>query len=388
MAQESGGQEQAVSPVGAMGLMQIMPNTYEELSADNGLGSDPFDPHDNILAGAAYISEMYGRYGSPGFLAAYNAGPEAVDGYLAGASQLPAETVNYLADVTPNLGSARPLSGPLANYAVASVARTPNQPTNVSFATGCDVNAAYDPGHPCTPATANIIASAEQSTAGSCDLNAAYDADNPCSPASGTQLAANAGACDLDRAYDPDSPCGPVAAAAPAVLAQAQPAVMQQQAATGCDPNASYDPLAPCTPATSPDTGAAAARHLVPPAPPPESGSALYQPAGPAASPAAPAPAVPLPAMVAAASSGGAWAIQVGAFSNMGLARAVAEGARAELPNSLAAAVIELPATSPFGNLTLYRARLANLSQDAASNACAALNAHQLPCIVVPASAA
>jgi D-alanyl-D-alanine carboxypeptidase len=377
MAQESGGEEQAVSPVGAMGLMQIMPGTYEELREENGLGADPFDPHDNILAGAAYISEMYARYGSPGFLAAYNAGPQAVDNYLAGESQLPPETVNYLAAITPNLGTALPLSGPLANYAVAGAASNTGAPTNVSFATGCDVNAAYDPDHPCTPETANIIASAEQSPAGSCDLNAAYDADNPCAPASGNQLASNAGACDLDRAYDPDSPCAPPA---PAVPVLAQPIVTQQPVATGCDPNAAYDPTTSCSPAAAPDTSTASAQA---PAPPPASGSLLYQPASLVS-----VPVPPAPVMAAAPPAGGAWAIQVGAFSSMGLARAVAEGARAEMPGALAAAVIELPATAPFGSLVLYRARLANLSAQSAANVCAKLNAQQLPCIVVPASAA
>jgi D-alanyl-D-alanine carboxypeptidase len=376
MAQESGGEEQAVSPVGAMGLMQIMPGTYEELREENGLGADPFNPHDNILAGAAYISEMYARYGSPGFLAAYNAGPDEVDNYLAGQSQLPLETINYLASVTPNLGSALPLSGPLANYAVASAAGTTGAPTNVSFATGCDVNAAYDPDHPCTPETANIIAAAEQSSAGSCDLNAAYDADNPCAPASGTQVASNAGACDLDLAYDPDSPCAPATTVA---SIQVQSTVIRQQAAAGCDPNAAYDPNAPCVPATSMDTRVAAGQALAPPVMPPASGSVLYQPSSPVSGPTT---------MAVAAPSGGPWAIQVGAFSSMGLARAVAEGARAELPTALAAAVVELPATAPFGSLVLYRARLANLSEKSASNACAKLNAQQLPCIVVSASAA
>ena len=53
-----------------MGLMQIMPKTWTELRARYGLGADPYDPHDNILAGAAYIRELHDRYGSPGFLAA------------------------------------------------------------------------------------------------------------------------------------------------------------------------------------------------------------------------------------------------------------------------------------------------------------------------------
>ena len=49
--------------------------TYDELRVKYGLGPDPFDPRDNILAGAAYLAEMFARYGSTGFLAAYNAGP-------------------------------------------------------------------------------------------------------------------------------------------------------------------------------------------------------------------------------------------------------------------------------------------------------------------------
>ena len=54
-----------------MGLMQIMPKTRTELRARYGLRADP---HDNIVAGAAYIRELHDRYGSPGLLAAHNAG--------------------------------------------------------------------------------------------------------------------------------------------------------------------------------------------------------------------------------------------------------------------------------------------------------------------------
>ena len=111
MRQESGGRlyekdgSLMTSSTGAMGLMQVMPRTYDMLRRRYGLADDPYDPHDNILAGTAYIREMYDRYGSPAFLAAYNAGPERVEAYLSGASPLPEETVNYLASVTPRLGS-------------------------------------------------------------------------------------------------------------------------------------------------------------------------------------------------------------------------------------------------------------------------------------------
>ena len=104
MHQESGGQEYLngqliISPVGAMGLMQVMPQTYDDLRDRYGLGPDPYDPHDNIMAGAAYMREMYNVYGYPGFLAAYNAGPGRLDDYLMHNKPLPEETRRYVARV-------------------------------------------------------------------------------------------------------------------------------------------------------------------------------------------------------------------------------------------------------------------------------------------------
>ena len=107
MHAESRGRERAVSRKGAMGLMQIMPETYAGLRARHGLGPDPFLPLDNILAGAAYLREMHDRFGSPGFLAAYNAGPERYREHLATGRVLPAETRHYLAAVAPMLGDQR-----------------------------------------------------------------------------------------------------------------------------------------------------------------------------------------------------------------------------------------------------------------------------------------
>ena len=79
---ESGANQRAQSQKGAMGLMQIMPKTWTELRARYRLGADPYDPRDNILGGAAYIRELYDRYGAPGFLAAYNAGPGRYERHL------------------------------------------------------------------------------------------------------------------------------------------------------------------------------------------------------------------------------------------------------------------------------------------------------------------
>jgi len=108
MRVESGGHEYmggqlTVSPAGAMGLMQLEPETYQEMASRYGLGSDPFNPYDNIMAGTAYIHEMYAVYGSPGFLAAYNAGPGRVDAYESTGRKLPYETTHYVAMIAPNI---------------------------------------------------------------------------------------------------------------------------------------------------------------------------------------------------------------------------------------------------------------------------------------------
>ena len=79
---ESVGDVRARSPKGAMGLMQIMPETYATLRARYALGANPYDPRDNILAGAAFLRELHDRYGTPGFLAAYNAGPRRYEEHL------------------------------------------------------------------------------------------------------------------------------------------------------------------------------------------------------------------------------------------------------------------------------------------------------------------
>ena len=108
MRVESGGNEYidgqlTVSAAGAMGLMQLEPQTYQEMAAQYGLGADPFNPYNNIMAGTAYIHEMYDVYGSPGFLAAYNAGPGRLDAYVHGQEPLPQQTINYVAMIAPNI---------------------------------------------------------------------------------------------------------------------------------------------------------------------------------------------------------------------------------------------------------------------------------------------
>ena len=93
MKAESAFRVDAVSPAGALGLMQLMPETAAEL------GYDPKDPEENIQAGAEYLSWLMSRYGNRRngmrlAIAAYNAGPGNVDRYRG----IPpfAETRNYV----------------------------------------------------------------------------------------------------------------------------------------------------------------------------------------------------------------------------------------------------------------------------------------------------
>ena len=324
MHQESGGEQQATSPVGAMGLMQVMPATYEGLRVRYQLGDDPYDPHNNILAGTAYIREMYDRFGAPGFLAAYNAGPDRVDNYLARRAVLPEETVNYLAAITPNLGTDVPRSGPFAVYASARSGRA-QRPTVASLAAGCDLNAAYNPSYPCT------------------SLERAAREPAPIQTALVPELGTDG--CDLNVAYDPNHPCTSL----PQTVAVSSPASGQQVAAGNPQPATRHVLMASAT--TQP-------RPAEKPAPP-------SQRPGPSAEP------------------GGGWAIQVGAFKDPRLARAVAEGARSQAPDQLRSAALAVQPTAPFGSTVLYRARFANLSAGAAASACTRLNQRQLPCVVV-----
>ena len=87
-----------------MGLMQLMPATWVEVSVRYELGLDPFDPRDNIMAGTAYLRELRDRFGSAGFLAAYHAGPARYEQHLTTGEPLPPETSAYIAAVTPLLG--------------------------------------------------------------------------------------------------------------------------------------------------------------------------------------------------------------------------------------------------------------------------------------------
>ncbi|MBD1549491.1 lytic transglycosylase domain-containing protein [Roseibium aggregatum] len=100
---ESNGDPRALSATGAMGLMQLMPDTWAEMRDRYGLGTDPFVPQMNILAGTAYLKAMYDRFGYPGLFAAYNAGPGRYEEHRSNGKRLPGETRAYVARIEKRL---------------------------------------------------------------------------------------------------------------------------------------------------------------------------------------------------------------------------------------------------------------------------------------------
>lgn len=102
------------SRAGAIGLMQLMPATWVDMRARLGLGNNPDDPRDNILAGTCFLRLMYDRFGYPGLFAAYNAGPGTYAAWLAGGRRLPGETIAYLGMVGGTAQPASPAREPAA----------------------------------------------------------------------------------------------------------------------------------------------------------------------------------------------------------------------------------------------------------------------------------
>nr|WP_246500828.1 lytic transglycosylase domain-containing protein [Azospirillum rugosum] len=175
MMRESGGRSVVngrtiTSSAGAIGLMQVMPGTYDMMRWQYGLGADPSNPRDNILAGTAYLREMYDLFGAPGFLAAYNCGPACYAAVLAKKQKLPRETKMYLAALTPVLRGVEPRTASQSAGAtaieVAVVPATAPQPApqptpSVVVAEAPKPEPRLEPGTPAPAAPSVAVAALE-----------------------------------------------------------------------------------------------------------------------------------------------------------------------------------------------------------------------------------
>lgn len=154
MHQESGGRTSLnglpiTSSAGAMGLMQVMPATFAELTARYGLGGNPYEPRANILAGAAYLREMYDRFGPAYFLAAYNAGPGRIEQHLRSGRPLPNETQRYVQALAP----------PLVSSSANDVEATSSRVRDLTSAEAMRDAALPPSGNPRTASSPSVLAS-------------------------------------------------------------------------------------------------------------------------------------------------------------------------------------------------------------------------------------
>ena len=124
LAAESNGDPRAISPKGAMGLMQVMPETYRDMRLDHRLADDPYDPRNSVLAGTAYLKFLHGKYGYPALFAAYNTGPGNLEANLLGKKNLPQETIAYLANIRVRLGDRNAADGLTAGAVTATATLT------------------------------------------------------------------------------------------------------------------------------------------------------------------------------------------------------------------------------------------------------------------------
>lgn len=117
--QESGFNPAAVSPKGAVGILQLMPDTAKDMGV-----VDRTDPAQNIFGGARYMSQLIGKYGDVDkAVQAYNMGPAAFDKYQSGQGKtLPNETAQYLSRVSANFNRIKSNAGFVPAQDSASVA--------------------------------------------------------------------------------------------------------------------------------------------------------------------------------------------------------------------------------------------------------------------------
>lgn len=357
MHQESGGQEFAVSTPGAMGLMQVMPFTYDLMREQYSLDSDPYDPRNNVLAGTAYIRQMYDIYGSPGFLAAYNAGPGRLDDFLTRNRPLPAETRHYVANIGPQIAFDSPHSRSQADLMA------------MNHASGNDAVAAGNGPSPVDPALSHSVQLA-WARRGDGDAEAATPVSYTPPVAGGTAGTAASVRAAWARRSQPD-------ATAPVQMAAAQPTrttVMFEPAPT------------PRQATIQPDPVQLADARIVSPPSPELADSVAEAPDTPIRHTRfrfveqAAAETVPFHAAGARGAVGGHWAIQVGAFGSPVAANEAAGSVRQHQAGLLGRAHAEVASVRDRRG-RIYRARLTGLSRAQAVTACEHLG--RGGCIVV-----
>jgi soluble lytic murein transglycosylase-like protein len=128
------------SDMGAMGIMQVLPQTYADMRLQYGLGADPYDPHDNVIAGTAYLKWLYGKYGNPGMFAAYNDGPGNLDAFLTQGRDLPDETHSYVNGISKMLGQP---ANQLARLTTVRFTRPDGTPIEIDTRSVSAVRAAF-----------------------------------------------------------------------------------------------------------------------------------------------------------------------------------------------------------------------------------------------------
>ena len=335
---------------------------------------------------------MYNIYGSPGFLAAYNAGPGRLDDYLTRNRVLPPETRRYVAAIGPRISGAEPRTpSPGAQYALNAL------PFSIPDGPRYSGSSRYSAPSDDAPVAAPVLAQA-----------APPIVLRP-QPVQVAEFPA--------VRYSPLPAPVLAQAAAPPIVLRPQPVEVAEV------PAARYSPLpapapaafASVTPAPFVSTPPAPVRAPVqvaqalptPPVPRLSQFAQMPEPPRPVAAPGraadqrvlASAALVPLspsrggfslvtpasaePILRHGASGGGSgWAVQVGAYANEGLASSANASARDHARDVLGPARASITAVrQPHG--TLYRARLTGLSRDAAAQACERLAHARTTCMVV-----
>ncbi|QDH17172.1 lytic transglycosylase domain-containing protein [Swingsia samuiensis] len=387
MRQESGGHlfdrdgNFITSVPGAMGLLQLMPPTYDDMRQQYNLGDDPYDPHDNILAGTAYIRQMYNIYGSPGFLAAYNDGPGSLDSYLRRGRPLPRETRRYVAAIGPHIVGYYPHNRSDADLLVSQ--HDPNAQVQLA-----------DNSTPVSYGNNSVSSAWAQKTASSSytpPAEAVSDDNYSPSPSSVSSAWASRGIASSTPIASSKSSVS--SAWASRGLVSPTPAVTTPSNVSSAWAARGIQPSADTTSQPIPEEAASfndednnvtaqeipIGHHLKPQpimALAPASRHVEYRMPTPVARQRVSSPVSSEPHN---------WAIQVGAFSNARQAASAASSAHAHGGSLLASSRAQI-VNVRVGKNHLYRARLSGLSHENAVAACRHL-AHGSPCIVVPPGA-